>query len=413
MQRAAQPRAQVVPRGRAEFAQHERQHQARRAVGVHRVAPVPLQQQPLEALGHLARIGRVGLVAESLAVQQAVPLQQFLGVEAARLPGIEVGAVRRAVGDAGDRIDDHAGCDVVGVPQHRQHGFIEAVRRAAGGLAPVRGGDAEAELDAARRVPGTVAADAAAPPGSVGRGQQHGHVQAVELPDPSESAHARPRPPAAAPRRPAPAMRRARAAAGQAATSRLTAAAAGQALTNERECTLRLPLQSAVTVASCRRSDNHEGLRQRSRHGRADAHAEGAETRHRLLRAVPEAGTPESGGFHQGPDRRDHDRGSGAARRPEARRHDRRGDRRQHRTRARAGGGAEGLSRGPRAPRQDEPGEDLQPAGDGRGGRADPLGRREGPPGVLPGRRRADRARERLVLTSTSSRIPTTRRRMP
>ena len=54
----------------------------------------------------------------------------------------------------------------------------------------------------------------------------------------------------------------------------------------------------------------------------------------------------------------------------------RRGDGRQHRPRPRAGRRAEGLPADPGAARQDEPGEDLQPARDGRGSRADALGRR-------------------------------------
>ena len=48
--------------------------------------------------------------------------------------------------------------------------------------------------------------------------------------------------------------------------------------------------------------------------------------------------------------------------------------------------------------RQDEPGEDLPPAGDGRRGGDDPLGRQQGPSGVLPRRRRASGARDARLL---------------
>ncbi len=83
----------------------------------------------------------------------------------------------------------------------------------------------------------------------------------------------------------------------------------------------------------------------------------------------------------------------------EARRDDRRGDRRQHRPRPRAGRRRQGLPARSRHSRQDEPGEDLSPEGDGRGSRADALRRRQGPSGLLPGQggphRRRD-ARRRL-----------------
>ena len=78
----------------------------------------------------------------------------------------------------------------------------------------------------------------------------------------------------------------------------------------------------------------------------------------------------------------------------QAGRDDRRSDRRQHWTRSGPGRRAEGLLAGARHSRQDEPGEDFQPARDGRGGRHDPLRRREGASGVLPGSRPAI-ARER------------------
>ena len=103
------------------------------------------------------------------------------------------------------------------------------------------------------------------------------------------------------------------------------------------------------------------------------------------------------GGLDQGPHRALDDRGSGAPRRPEARRHDHRGDGRQHRARPRARRAAERLPRRAGPAGQDEPGKDLQPARHGRGGRAHALGRREGPSGVLPGPRHAPRPRARLL----------------
>ena len=119
--------------------------------------------------------------------------------------------------------------------------------------------------------------------------------------------------------------------------------------------------------------------------------------RHRAVPALPQARAAESRRLDQGPHRALDDRGSGAPRRPEAGRHAHRGDRRQHRARPRAGRAAERLPRGAGAAGQDEPGEDLQPARHGRGGRAHALRRREGPSGVLPGPRRAPRARARLL----------------
>ena len=83
-----------------------------------------------------------------------------------------------------------------------------------------------------------------------------------------------------------------------------------------------------------------------------------------------------------------------------------RGDRRQHRAGTRAGGGAEGLPAAARHPRQDEPGEDLPPEGDGRRGADDALGRQQGPPGVLPRRRRAPRARDARRLLRQPVRQP-------
>ncbi len=72
----------------------------------------------------------------------------------------------------------------------------------------------------------------------------------------------------------------------------------------------------------------------------------------------------------------------------------------------RAGGGAEGLSAAARHSRQDEPGEDLPPQGHGRGGGAHPLRRQQGPPGILPGRGRAPRARDAQLLLRQPVRQP-------
>ena len=144
--------------------------------------------------------------------------------------------------------------------------------------------------------------------------------------------------------------------------------------------------------------DFHASLLQRARHDRSHADAAGESPGHRTLRAVPQARADESGRLDQGPHRRLDDRGGGTARDDPPRRHAGRGDRRQHRHRSRARRGAEGLQTNPGATRQDEPGEDLQSARDGCRGRADALRRLARSPGVLPGCRRADRARARCLL---------------
>ena len=115
------------------------------------------------------------------------------------------------------------------------------------------------------------------------------------------------------------------------------------------------------------------------------------------------------GGLHQGPHRHFDDRAGREARRHQAGRHDCRGDGRQHRSRACAGRRAKRLPPDTRAARQDEPGEDLQPARDGCGCRPDAVRRRQGASGVLPGSRQAPRRRARARISSTSSAIPTTR----
>ena len=96
----------------------------------------------------------------------------------------------------------------------------------------------------------------------------------------------------------------------------------------------------------------------------------------------------------------------------EARRHDRRSDRGQHRPGPRARRRAQGLPADARHSRQDEPGEDLPPARHGRGSGADALGRGQGPSRLLPGPgAEASRARRRAPSSSTSSAIPPTRTR--
>ena len=89
---------------------------------------------------------------------------------------------------------------------------------------------------------------------------------------------------------------------------------------------------------------HHARLPERYRNDRQDADAAAPPLRHRAVRAVPEARVRESRRLDQGPHRPVDDRAGGEARRSQARRHDRRGDRRQHRPRPRAGRRAEGLS---------------------------------------------------------------------
>ncbi len=152
--------------------------------------------------------------------------------------------------------------------------------------------------------------------------------------------------------------------------------------------------------------------RLRARTDRAHAHGQGPAPGYRRLRAVPETGKCQSRRLDQGPDRPVDDRGGRASRRPQARRHPGRGHRRQYRHRRSFGGAAEGLPAHPRGPGQDEPGEDLQPQGDGRRGGADPLGRGQGPSRVLLGTwPRASRPKPPVPTSSTSSAIPTTRPR--
>ncbi len=115
------------------------------------------------------------------------------------------------------------------------------------------------------------------------------------------------------------------------------------------------------------------------------------------LRALPEARKRQPGRIDQGSHRPVDDRSGREARRPEARRHPGGRHRRQYRPGPGAGGPAEGLQADPGGPGQDEPGKDLQPEGDGCRSAPDPLGRGQGPPGVLPGpgqdHRRADPGR--------------------
>ncbi len=98
--------------------------------------------------------------------------------------------------------------------------------------------------------------------------------------------------------------------------------------------------------------------------------------------------------------------------RPQARRHDRRGDERQHGSVARAPRGAARLQVRLRDARQDEPGEDQPPARVRRAGRRLPHRRRAGGPAqLLPGRA-AHRARDaELASTRTSTTTPPTPRR--
>ena len=125
-------------------------------------------------------------------------------------------------------------------------------------------------------------------------------------------------------------------------------------------------------------------------------HADGRTDQGRggALPAVPQARRRQSRRLDQGPAGAVDDRGGGTRRAARARRDDRRGDRRQHRPRPRAGRRGQGLPARSRHSRQDEPGEDLSPEGDGRRGRADALRRRQGPSGLLPGQGGAHRRRD-------------------
>ena len=129
-------------------------------------------------------------------------------------------------------------------------------------------------------------------------------------------------------------------------------------------------------------------------------------SRHRPVPAVPQARKPESRRLDQGPHRAVDDRGGRARRPAEARRHDRRGDRRQHRPRPGAGRHPEGLPPRPGRPRQDGAREDPAPARAGRRGAHDALRRRQGPPRVLPGHG-ASASPPRCPAPSTSTSSPT------
>ncbi len=96
--------------------------------------------------------------------------------------------------------------------------------------------------------------------------------------------------------------------------------------------------------------------------------------------------------------------------RPGRRHH--RSDCRQYRARPCAARPAQGLPVAPGDSRQDEPGKDLPFAGDGRGNRADALGRGQGPSRVLPGHGEAHRqAKPPARSISTSSPIRSIRER--
>ncbi len=93
-------------------------------------------------------------------------------------------------------------------------------------------------------------------------------------------------------------------------------------------------------------------------------------------------------------------------------RHGGRGDRRQHRPRARARRPRQGLSRRAGRARQDGDREGAAPEGDGRRGARHALRRRQGPPRLLPGPRRGASPRRSPARSSpTSSTTPRTRSR--
>src|SRR5207237_1587043 len=111
----------------------------------------------------------------------------------------------------------------------------------------------------------------------------------------------------------------------------------------------------------------------------------------RNLRPARYTRTDDSGLPYQGPDRPADDRGRRGRRKARTRRNDHRGDGGQYRPRTRTRGDPQGLSAATRHPRQDEPGEGVSSARDGRRNRDDAIGRRQGASRVLPGYGATDR----------------------
>ncbi len=331
-------------------------------------------------------------------VEQAVLREQPLGVEAAREPGVVVGALGRAVRRAGDRVDDDT-------RSRRCRSTPSIGATCASRQSAARPADSHQCTAAIAKPSFTQLAgyQGSRPPtlprshAPSARGEQHGDVEAVETAGGQEARarvldrrlHAGVVPDLAAGRR--------RPCTGTAARAS-TATAPGQAIRISRQGIGRLPVQSRHT--SVPRAERQSPMKVYGNVLEMIGRTPMLELRQLdtgPCQPLPQARAAESGGLDQGPHRALDDRGSGAPRRPEARRHDHRGDRRQHRARPRARRAAERLPRRAGASGQDEPGEDLQPARHGRGGRAHALRRREGPPGVLPGPRHAPRARARLL----------------
>lgn len=147
----------------------------------------------------------------------------------------------------------------------------------------------------------------------------------------------------------------------------------------------------------------------RPRTHRPDPDRQGPAPGHRRLRALPEARKRQPGWIDQGSHRPVDDRSGRKARRPEARRHPGRRHRRQYRPGPGTGGPAEGLQADPGGAGQDEPGEDLQPEGDGCRSAPDPLGRGQGSPEYYQDLAKTSPSRPRARTSSTSSATRTTR----
>ena len=143
-----------------------------------------------------------------------------------------------------------------------------------------------------------------------------------------------------------------------------------------------------------------------ARPDRRDAGRRAHQVRHRPLPPVHQAGEPEPRRLDQGPHRALDDRRGRALRPAGAGRHDRRGDRRQHRPRPGAGRHPEGLPHRAGRARQDVAREDPASARARRRGAHDPLRRRQGPSRILPGHGREDRGRDPRRLLRQPVRQP-------
>ena len=142
------------------------------------------------------------------------------------------------------------------------------------------------------------------------------------------------------------------------------------------------------------------------RSDRRDASHRGHAYRAWPVPAFSQAREREPLGFDQGPPGAHHDRGGGNRRAPQARRHHRRGHRRQYRPRTCPGWRPQRLSHAPCRPRQDGAREGAACQGHGRRGRHHAFGRGQGASGLLPGPRRGDHAAHRGRLLRQPVRQP-------